>query len=525
MPIFFKGKLNVASATLSSSLTTPIPTPSIPSSTILSRSSPFIFNTTSQNTTTQSKPTFSMSNGVDNRSFLDEVSSLLNNTTNKMDVEFPLTIDETLNTVKSQAGRYLYIRTKNTQKIFKTITYFQCLIKYCTTSYFWTDSFENATNTKSSRTNTKLFGNMSLEPSYSKNDVKESPNTTPNNVSPILTPKDEFLTITTDLLSISNPSMGCTSERNIKADINSRQSALLSAFQSPPVVNNFNALLPQDVPQHQQQHPSNCKVEVAAENNSTSKSNNSLGMTLDDIMNMYRLKGNNHNDNPYMSETSSNASSCSSVCGWSSGSWCGGSNTLSGNPDLNTIFENKLNHANGKEKGNVNSRTNNTYPFSYKGNNNTSTKFGLESIPEYDVPEGPPTFQPLVPPAVIAPKPFSENISFPTTLQPRPNDRFDIWRSAVATGTPLGSANINQQQKPIAVSSNNSNTTFSGIPSIILDHALDMQRERSDSESYSNVSRVKSKNHFCIHFITIIRSQTYICKNPYHKYLKYNVNM
>ena len=51
----------------------------------------------------------------------------------------------------------------------------------------------------------------------------------------------------------------------------------------------------EDVPQPP--NSSNCKVEGAVVDNSTSKGNNSLGMTLDDIMNMYRLKGNNHNDN------------------------------------------------------------------------------------------------------------------------------------------------------------------------------------------------------------------------------------
>merc|ERR1712096_272340 len=106
---------------------------------------------------------------------------------------------------------------------------------------------------------------------------------------------------------------------------------------------------------------------------------------------MYRLRGNNSSDNHYMSETSSNASSCSSVCGWS----YGGTGNLSSNSEHNTILENKLTHGNSHEKGNGNSRGSNNHHSHDRANSNMINKFGLDPIPEYDIPDDPPIFQPL----------------------------------------------------------------------------------------------------------------------------------
>ena len=210
-------------------------------------------------------------------------------------------------------------------------------------------------------------------------------------------------------------------------------------------------------------------------------------MALNDFENIYCGRTNSNGDAHYMSETSSNASSCSSVCGWSYG---GGSGNGGGNLEHNTILKNKVSNANSTERisGKDGNARSNSYHHSYmKINSNTNTRFGLESIPEYEVPEGPPTFQPLVPPPVIIPRPFSENISFPTTLQPRSNDRFDIWRISGSGGTVAPLAPVNQQQKqqqlismPIPISS-----AFGGLPTILFQ---DSEAPTSDTGLPSHVS-------------------------------------
>ena len=99
----------------------------------------------------------------------------------------------------------------------------------------------------------------------------------------------------------------------------------------------------------------------------------------------------------------------------------------------------------------------------------------MEPIPEYDVADAPPIFQPLVPPPVIIPKPFSENISFPTTLQPRGatlNERFDMWRSQgggiinAAGGTVAAAAMAKPRQQPI-IGGNINATSTSFAPATI----------------------------------------------------------
>ena len=220
----------------------------------------------------------------------------------------------------------------------------------------------------------------------------------------------------------------------------------LSALRTEAAVNNVNALLSQEILADQQ--ITSDDRHSAAKEEPITKGDYSLGMTLDDIMNMYRLKGENH----YMSETSSNASSCSSVCGWS----YGGPSNINGTLEHNNIFDNRMMHGNGKDKGSHgNLRNGNTHHSQFKGSNNFSYKFGLDPIPEYDVPEDPPIFQPLVPPAVVVPNPFKENISFPTTLQARPNDgRFSICRATVSSGVVSTVAQVSSHQKQLMAASN-----------------------------------------------------------------------
>ena len=251
---------------------------------------------------------------------------------------------------------------------------------------------------------------------------------------------DQFLSSNAPLLFSSNAGL-------IASDNNAIQTIPLSALRGDSIANNANALLSQDLP------------------NKQPESDASKEDILDDIVNMYRLRGNNHNDNHYMSETSSNASSCSSVCGWSYG---GGSNNLNSNSEHNSLYESK--YSQGKDKGGVGgsaNRSSNSHPSHFK--RQSSNSFGLDPIPEYDVAEGPPIFQPLVPPAVVVPKPFSENISFPTTLQPRANDRLNICRTNVnANAVPIAATNNVQQQK--LPQDESASTTSTNIPPLIFSH-------------------------------------------------------
>ena len=232
----------------------------------------------------------------------------------------------------------------------------------------------------------------------------------------------------------------------ISSDNSNLQSIPLSALRGDSIANNANALLSHDL------HCKQPESDIAKED------------ILDDIVNMYRLRG---NDNHYMSETSSNASSCSSVCGWSYG---GSSSNINGNSEHINIFENK--HNQGKDKGGGSSggiRSGSAHSSQFKRHNSNS--FGLEAIPEYDVAEGPPIFQPLVPPAVVVPKPFSENISFPTTLQPRANDRLNICRTSVNPNAAPPPSSSLQQQKPFTPpNSTNSSSTSTNVPPIVFNH-------------------------------------------------------
>ena len=268
----------------------------------------------------------------------------------------------------------------------------------------------------------------------------------------------------------------------------------LSALRTEAVVNNVNAILSQEILAEQQIMSDNRHDEAKEE--PIARGDYSLGMTLDDIMNMYRLKGDNH----YMSETSSNASSCSSVCGWS----YGGSSNMNGTLEHNNIFDNRMIHVNGKDKGSHgNPRSGNTHHSQFKGSNNFSYKFGLDPIPEYDVPEAPPIFQPLVPPAVVVPNPFKENISFPTTLQARPNDvRFNICRATVSSGVVATVAQVSSHQKQLMAASNISNS----IPPYVMNHSNDDRKSDSISLVCNSVFIYKLKN--LITYFLIIRMRT-----------------
>ena len=244
----------------------------------------------------------------------------------------------------------------------------------------------------------------------------------------------------------------------------------LSALRTEAVVNNVNALSSQEI--LAEQHTMSDNRHDATKEEPITNGDYSLGMTLDDIMNMYRLKGENH----YMSETSSNASSCSSVCGWS---YTGGSSNINGTLEHNNFFDNRMIHVNGKDKASHgNPRNGSNHHSQFKGSNNFSCKFGLDPIPEYDVPEAPPIFQPLVPPAVVVPNPFKENISFPTTLQARPNDgRFNICRATVSSGVVSNVAQVSSHQKQLMTASNISNT----IPPCVMNHSNDDRKSESIS--------------------------------------------
>ena len=333
------------------------------------------------------------------------------------------------------------------------------------------------------------IGNTNPSSSYTLVDIKESPNTTPRNVSPILPahPKssingnDHYATVT------SSSSINLRHAGAQILESNSVQPIPLSALRTDAVVNNVNALLSQEILANQQIMTDN--RHDAAKEEPITNGDYSLGMTLDDIMNMYRLKGENH----YMSETSSNASSCSSVCGWS----YGGPSNINGTLEHNNIFDNRMMHGNGKDKGSHgNLRNGNTHHSQFKGSNNFSYKFGLDPIPEYDVPEDPPIFQPLVPPAVVVPNPFKENISFPTTLQARPNDgRFNICRATVSSGVVSTVAQVSSHQKQLMSASNINNT----IPPCVMNHSSDDRKSESIS-LVCNIIFIYNLKNACILF-------------------------
>eukprot|EP00095_Tigriopus_kingsejongensis_P008103 maker-scaffold590_size129399-snap-gene-0.36 protein:Tk08103 transcript:maker-scaffold590_size129399-snap-gene-0.36-mRNA-1 annotation:"hypothetical protein CAPTEDRAFT_219042" len=92
---------------------------------------------------------------------------------------------------------------------------------------------------------------------------------------------------------------------------------------------------------------------------------------------------------------------------------------------------------------------------------------GLEPIPEDSITEAPAIYQPLIPPPVPKPATTSYNISFPTTLQHRP-DRFDFWRSSTASGKcgsfANGSAPSPAYSSPGAASPNISHSPISCSP-------------------------------------------------------------
>ena len=313
---------------------------------------------------------------------------------------------------------------------------------------FYVDNGKNFQEIKSDNIPNITLQNANSDLNYLNVEIKTSPNTTPRNASPVLTPSEKLpLYNNEQFLSSNTPVVFSSNVGLIASDNNVIQTIPLSALRGNSITNNTNALVTQDFSSKQQESDAS-KEDI-----------------LDDIVNMYRLRGNNHNDNHYMSETSSNASSCSSVCGWSYG---GSSSNINGNTDHNSFYENK--HSQGKEKGvgsGGNSRSSNSHPSHFK--RHSSNSFGLDPIPEYDVAEGPPIFQPLVPPAVVVPKPFSENISFPTTLQPRANDRLNICRTSVNSNTVTTGSTGHQQPKQFA-SISHANEISTQIPPLVFNH-------------------------------------------------------
>ena len=293
--------------------------------------------------------------------------------------------------------------------------------------------------------------------------MKQSPNLTPTNMSPTLTPKtgptgSSDVSASTTYSSELNRALGSMATQTFSCN---RQYNSVIFGQTNSVVNNFNAVLPENM------------------------------MTLNDFENIYCGRTNSNGDAHYMSETSSNASSCSSVCGWS----YGGGSSGGGMSEHNTILKNKVSNSSGAERisgKDSNARSNSYHHSHMKTKINTNTRFGLESIPEYEVPDDPPTFQPLVPPAVIIPRPFSENISFPTTLQPRSNDRFDIWRTPGigATGIPI--APINQPQKqqhmfPTILFQDSQAPSCSGLSSTVSCRIKNILQYTTHSVSYTHL--------------------------------------
>ena len=350
--------------------------------------------------------------------------------------------------------------------------------------------------TPSNSIHNRPIGNTNVSSSYTLEAIKDSPNTTPRNVSPVIPAHPKSSINSNDHYLTSTSSMNLRPAGSQTLENNSVHPIPLSALRAEAVVNNVNALLSQEILAEQQIMSDN-RHEAAKEEPITN-GDYSLGMTLDDIMNMYRLKGENH----YMSETSSNASSCSSVCGWS----YGGSSNINGTLEHNNIFDNRMIHVNGKDKGSHgNPRNGNNYHSQFKGSNNFSCKFGLDPIPEYDVPEAPPIFQPLVPPAVVVPNPFKENISFPTTLQARPNDgRFNICRATVSSGVVSTVAQVSSHQKQLMTASNISNT----VPPCVMNHSNDDRKSDSISLVCNVVFICKLKNLTSYFLIIIMRTES-----------------
>ena len=171
-------------------------------------------------------------------------------------------------------------------------------------------SFSNCENITNGDIYNKMLANAASNSLCLNADIKESPNTTPRNISPILTPRAKSPTYP-DPFMTSNSSGLFSTGGVITADNNNMHSIPLSALRSESIVNNVNALLSDTI--ESKKDESFKSKDLATKTDPVSTDTNSLGMTLDDIVNMYRLKGNGHNENHYMSETSSNASSCSSV--------------------------------------------------------------------------------------------------------------------------------------------------------------------------------------------------------------------
>ena len=315
---------------------------------------------------------------------------------------------------------------------------------------FLVETNKNFQDIKSDNLPSITLQNGNSDLNYLNVDIKTSPNTTPRNSSPVISTSEKLSLYNGDPFLPPNASIMFSSNSGlIASDNNNIQTITLSALRGDAIANNANAVLPQDLANNQPESDAS-KEDI-----------------LDDIVNMYRLRGNNHNDNHYMSETSSNASSCSSVCGWSYG---GGSSNVNGNSEHNSLYEGK--HIQGKDKGGGgigSSKSGNSHPSHFKRHNSNS--FGLDPIPEYDVAEGPPIFQPLVPPAVVVPKPFSENISFPTTLQPRANDRLNICRTSVNQNPVSTASSTMQQQRAFEPPTLVNTTAISmSIPPVVFNH-------------------------------------------------------
>ena len=186
-------------------------------------------------------------------------------------------------------------------------------------------------------------------------------------------------------------------------------SDLLNATSIPPDKAVIDNRLPETRNQPQPKLDNRSHVIINYPRTTPTTTSPSIQAIEDYIKPMYSGRSNEY----LMSETSSNASSCSSghwgVCSSSSGN--NSPMACSGSPGTNSHRRSS-------------------------GGLKHFSAGGLEPIPEYEVTEPPKTFQPLVPPPIV-PKPppaASYNISFPTTLQPR--DRFDMWRNP---GAPIES--------------------------------------------------------------------------------------
>ncbi|TRY61611.1 hypothetical protein TCAL_03204 [Tigriopus californicus] len=132
-------------------------------------------------------------------------------------------------------------------------------------------------------------------------------------------------------------------------------------------------------------------------------------------------KYNTHNDEAFQSDVSSNCSSLSDTSCWSV------SNNRRSSPQQTHLIQPKPIAAKAGVHQQSKSKPLGTF---WSLTNGT----GLDPIPEDSITEAPAIYLPLVPPPLPKPATTSYNISFPTTLQPRP-DRFDFWRNSTSIGS------------------------------------------------------------------------------------------